>query len=377
VRRGIINPDLELTERERFLNVFSYREVDHVPDVEFGYWEETLRRWHSEGLPRWVTDNYKADLYFGFEAWYWHKVPIRIPFRPFEYKVLREDERTMVVRDESGVVKVVFKSGSGVSIPKYVDFPVKDWDSWQEYKDRYDLDGIEYPEDWERLKEEYERRDYPLGVDAGGFFGWARNLMGLEGLCKAFYREPELVRDMMEFRTEMILRAIERAVREVRLDFASFWEDMCWRGGPLISPRLFREFILPCYKRVCDLLRSHGVRVLIVDSDGNIDALVPLWLEGGVNCFFPCEIAAGSDPVRLREKYGREALFMGGIDKRALIKGPKYIDRELERVRGLVEEGGYVPHVDHRVPADVPYSHYLYYLRRKRELIGLGAGRKA
>ena len=195
--------------------------------------------------------------------------------------------------------------------------------------------------------------------------------MGLENLCRTFYTNPELIRDMFEFRVKMILRAIERAVKEVELDYAHFWEDMCWRGGPLISPKLFKEYMVPYYKRVTDFLKRHGVWLNIVDSDGNIDLLVPLWLEGGVNCFFPCEIMAHSDPLRLREKYGKRALFMGGVDKVALIKGRKYIDEELKRIKPLVEEGGYIPHVDHRVPSDVSFENYLYYLKRKRRLIGL------
>jgi len=368
---SIIDPILKLNRRERFLNIFRYKKVDHIPDVEFGYWEETLRRWHNEGLPRWVKDNYTADIYFGFEAWYWHKVPIHIPFKPFERKILREDDRVVIVRDETGVIKMEFKKGKGTSIPKYIEFPIKNWDSWQEYKERWDLDNIRYPENWEELKEKYERRDYPLGVDAGGFFGWARNLMGLENLCRTFYTDPELIKDMFEFRVKMILKAIERAVKEVKLDYAHFWEDMCWRGGPLISPRLFKEYMVPCYKRITDFLKHYGIWLNIVDSDGNIDLLVPLWLEGGVNCFFPCEIMAGSDPLKLREKYGKRALFMGGVDKVALIRGRKYIDEELKRIKPLVEEGGYIPHVDHRVPSDVSFENYLYYLKKKRELICL------
>lgn len=58
-------------------------------------------------------------------------------------------------------------------------------------------------------------------------FGWAKNLMGLENLFRAFYTDPELIKDTFEFRVKMILRAIERAVKEVKLDYAHFWEDMC------------------------------------------------------------------------------------------------------------------------------------------------------
>lgn len=367
---GIINPSLRLTRRERFLNVFMYREVDHVPDVEFGYWEETLKRWHREGLPEWVNNDYKADQYFGFEAWYWNEVPVHIPFKRFEYKVLWEDDRRRVFRDETGVVKMELKEGCGTSMPSFLEYPVKDWETWESYKERFDLENIQYP-GFEELKDKWRERDYPLGIFAGGFFGWARDLMGLRGLCNAIIREPELVKDMFEFRTKMMMKAIEKPVREVRLDFAHWWEDMCYNGGPLISPKHFEELMVPQYRRITEFLKEHGVWLNIMDCDGNIERLIPLWLKAGINCHFPCEVKAGSDPVKLRSAFGRGLLLMGGIDKRALIKGPKAIDSELERVKRLVEEGGYIPHVDHRVPADVPYSHYLYYLERKRKIIGL------
>jgi len=160
-------------------------------------------------------------------------------------------------------------------------------------------------------------------------------------------------------------------VREVELDFASWWEDMCFNKGPLISPRMFDEFMVPRYKKITDFLKQHGVTINIVDCDGNINELVPLWLKAGVNCMFPLEIAAGSKPEVLREKYGREVLLMGGIDKRALAAGKEAIDRELEKIPPLIEQGGYIPHVDHRVPPDVSYENYLYYIKRKREIIGV------
>ena len=63
--------------------------------------------------------------------------------------------------------------------------------------------------------------------------------------------------------------------------------------------------------------------------------------------------------------------MMGGVDK-VVLKGSKDdIRRELLKLKPLVEEGGYIPHVDHRVQADVPYRNYLYYLETKRDLFGI------
>lgn len=49
----------------------------------------------------------------------------------------------------------------------------------------------------------------------------------------------------------------------------TFWEDRCYRNGPLISPALFREFMLPRYKRLTSALRDAGIPLMLVDTDGN------------------------------------------------------------------------------------------------------------
>jgi uroporphyrinogen decarboxylase len=107
-----------------------------------------------------------------------------------------------------------------------------------------------------------------------------------------------------------------------------------------------------------------------VDCDGNPHDIVANWLEEGVNTMFPLEIAAGVDPQAWRNEFGRELRLLGGIAKRPLVEGGQAIDRELERIRPLLEQGGYIPHLDHLVPPDIPYAHYCDYLDKKRKLIG-------
>jgi len=170
--------------------------------------------------------------------------------------------------------------------------------------------------------------------------------------------------------TDFIIDTIRRAVEEIPdLDYAIFWEDMAYRGGSLISPAHFKKFMVPRYRRITELVRSHGIDVIMVDCDGNHDELIPLWLEGGLNGVYPLEVQAGEDPVRLRKEYGKDLLMVGGIDKMVLDKNKKEIDRELERkVPSLIESGGWIPSIDHCVPANVPFESYMYYLGRLRQI---------
>ena len=138
----------------------------------------------------------------------------------------------------------------------------------------------------------------------------------------------------------------------------------------MISPQMFREIVGPRLKKVCDLLRVHGCDIIWTDCDGDVNPLIPVWLECGLNCMFPLEVQGGSDPVPMREKYGKQLLLRGGINKHNLSKGKKEILAELKRVEKLVEEGGFIPGVDHRCAEDVSYENYKYYIREKLALLG-------
>jgi uroporphyrinogen decarboxylase len=363
-----------MNSRERFLNCLNYQPVDHVPDMEFGAWEENFPVWQAQGMPKWVESNHEFDGFFGLETAWPESPPMFINTWPsFEVVVLEETERTKIVRQRDGVVEEVSKTGE--SMPRFVDFPVKDWDTWKRYKEEHF--NIHYPGRWETTDAEWRQlarrldaADTPVSINCGGFYGFARDLMGLENLSMAFALEPDLVEDIMETRTLMVLKAMAIAFQYCKVDFGYWWEDMCFNNGPFISPEMFKEFMMPRYRRITDVLKRHGVTLNVLDSDGNVNALAPLWLEVGINCLFPLEVRAGTDPARLRGQYGKALRFKGGVDKTQLVS-EDLIEKELDRITPLVEDGGYIPHVDHRVPPDVSYANYRYYLKRKRERFGI------
>jgi len=111
------------------------------------------------------------------------------------------------------------------------------------------------------------------------------------------------------------------------------------------------------------------VDLLWVDCDGNIDSLIPLWLESGVNCFIPFEVGTWhADPVEYRRKYGKDLRMMGGFNKRILAGSRHAIEREIHRLMPLVKEGGYIGFCDHYVPPDVSLENYLFYLEKVCEV---------
>ncbi len=366
-----------MTSRERFLRTMHFEDVDRPPLWTMGPWSETLRRWYKEGLPVEIDPH----EFFGYDdVPLYEEQPIKSsrqgvvfdfgPIPRFHDEVVEETDVYIIRIDEYGAKKKEFK-GELRSMPQWLEFPVKNRRDWGKMKERFNAeDSRRYPLYWSKeLVQSLVKRDYTLGLgfctlNAPSFFGWIRSLVGLENTLFLFYDDPQLIHQMNTFYESFIITVLEEAVSKVEFDFVNFFEDMAYNHGPLISPQAFREFMLSHYKRVTSFLRHHGVDIICVDCDGNMEELIPLWLEGGVNVVWPLEVAAGMDALALRKKYGESLGLWGNIDKRALAKGKEDIEREvMSKVPLLVKQGGFIPMVDHVVPPDVSLENYLYYLQ--------------
>ena len=378
-----------MNNRERFWKFANFEKIDRLP-----FWADWLGpwdRWRAEGLP--MIENEKSDPdwddderlrawsleYFGFEGmfsvfWGIPRIPVDIGVYPaFEEVTLEETGEYRIFRAGNGVIEKQFKRRHGSLISTtFLEYPIKNRKDWIKFRDEH-LDPHapgRYPADtvWEALKQEWRQRENVISIDGGSFYGFLRDWIGFERLSYLLFDEPDLIHEMMDYLGNFFIQVLERAVNEVPdIDFAMFWEDMCYKTGPLLSPRMFREFMLPNYQKVTKFLVDHGVKLSWVDCDGNIEALLPLWLEGGVRGFYPMEVAASMDAAKLQAQYGQQILMWGNVDKRALIAGKGAIDAELVRLAPIAAKGGFIPLVDHSVPDDVPLQNYLYYLEGRKK----------
>ena len=201
-----------------------------------------------------------------------------------------------------------------------------------------------------------------------GLFGPMREMMGLEGLVYAMADAPSLVHTIVEDLVAFWLETFARVLDgQVKLDQVMLFEDMCATRAPLLSPAAFREFIAPGYRRFIGGMREMGVREFWVDTDGNAWPLLPEFIAAGITGISPCEVQAGMDAGKLREAFPSLKLA-GGIDKRALSRGPAEIDAELERRMTVAwKQGRYAPSLDHGAPPDIPWKNVVYYAQRLRE----------
>ncbi|MCL4545142.1 MAG: hypothetical protein M1118_11195 [Chloroflexi bacterium] len=347
--------------RQRYHETMQFGQPDRTFLLPPWLWNSTIERWHGEGLPADVH----VDAFFGTDRY--QVAPISVGLLPgTEREVLKEEGETRLVRrGGEGQIVREFKDRPDMNMPQWLDYPLKTREDWErEFKPRLDPTSPKrYPLWWDDYVRTVQDRDYPLGISAGSFFGWVRNWMGLERLSYTFADDPLLLHEIIDHIATCVCETIHRALDAIQFDFALIWEDMAGKGRPLCSPTTFQEFQVPAYQRVTDLLHRHGVNIILVDSDGLNDPIIPCWLDAGVTGFYPLEVAAGEDAVALRRRYGKNLMLYGNVDKRVLAQGPAAIDAEvLSKVPWLMLQGGYAPWIDHLVPPDVPFAHFRYYM---------------
>lgn len=385
----------EMTMRERMLRILRYEEYDWLPVLHFGFWSELYDKWEAEG--RIPGDAERKDLgrgsgermvaeKLGFDIGWGGGVHCPSGLLPdFGWQILREfPDGTRHVRNAEGVT--LLEHPGVLSIPPEIDQILKDRPSWEEHyrprlqwvPERVDGGGVLTPEGWLAFKDgglDYLRRGEfaePLGLGTGSLIGWVRNWFGLEGLSYMQADDPDLVREIVDAIGALILRVVEEFfARGAKVDYVHFWEDICFNKGPLVSPTFFREVCAPWYAKITAVARRHGVEFASVDCDGCIDTLVPIWLENGVNIMFPIEVGTWAANIRpWRERYGRDVRGIGGTDKRVFAIDRAAVDKEIARLKPLVELGGYIPCPDHRIPLEAEWDLVRYYCDRMRATFG-------
>lgn len=375
-----------MNNRQRFNAIFHYENYDRMPVVHFGYWRETLKKWCDEGYlkPEEIADvtdgspqekaiSSKLGFDFNYYTVYQDKAGFGSLFPQFEPKTLEvlPDGSRKVLNVDGAIVLV--KPGI-VSIPTEAGHTLVDRKSWEEHylprlqysEERFD------PEEMKRLAEESDSRQEPLGLYCKSLFGQIRNWMGITGISYLYADDEDLYREIIDTVGNLCYKSTKRILESgIKFDFAHFWEDICFNHGPLVSPKVFDEIVGKHYKKITQLINSYGFDIVSVDCDGKIDDLIPIWIKNGVNTMFPIEVGTWNASIKpWREKYGKQIKGVGGMNKHVFAEDYSAIDREIERLKPLVELGGYIPCPDHRIPPTAKWENVQYYCDRMRKIFG-------
>ncbi len=341
--------------------------------MEFGYWAENYLEW-SGFVENGVTTEAEANRFFNFD---------RIAVisgntwmsPPFEERVVSESGNTRVMINRDGLYAEV-PMDSHSTIPHYTKASIVTPDDWKREKAaRFDASARERVVDVEELKKRHPAdREYPLGVNCGSMIGKVRDMLTFEGLAYAAYDYPDMVEDMVETACVLVENFLDQVLPHFEFDFASGWEDICFKNGPIVTVEFFNSVVVPRYKRIRKKLEQNGVEIWYTDSDGDVRPILSGLLDGGINALFPFEVNSCTHPGELLDAHKGTLRIMGGFDKIQMIAGREQIDAYFETLVPYVKRGGFIPFCDHRCPPDVTYENYLYYLDRKQEMFGrLGA----
>lgn len=372
-----------MNHRERVKAVMHYETYDRLPCVAFGYWSETVDKWADEGhiaretaeLYKKTGDNGPADReimdQLGFDFSWQSCVSGRNALFPaFERKVLRvEADGSQVIQDGNGHL-VRIKPGLD-SIPGELGTLLTGREAWEkEYLPRLQYSDERIPRaEFEKLRDESQTREYPLWLHCGSLYGTIRDMLGVVELSYLQVDDEDLYVEIINTMADLALKVAEETLKiGIPFDGAHFWEDICFKNGPLVNPEVFAEYVGPHYRRFADLLAKYGIDQISLDCDGCIDKLVPIWLENGVNTMFPIEVGTWNASIApWREKYGRALKGVGGMDKRVFARDKAAVEAEIERLKPLVDLGGYIPCPDHRIPPDAKFELVAYYCELYRK----------
>jgi len=363
--------------------VLRYQSGSRIPVVHFGFWQETLDKWCAEGhLSReeasgWSDGNAadrsigrKLGFDFNWYSCYSGNTGLMPGFERTVVETLPDGSRKVLNSD--GMI-VLEKDGAG-SIPMEIGHTLKDRQAWETHYLPRLQDSADRLSSTQtaKLREESPTREYPLALYCGSLYGQIRNWLGVEGISYLAVDDEDLYDEILQTVGELELALVKRALATgIQFDFGHFWEDICFKNGPLVHPAVFAEKVGPHYRRITTELRQHDIDIVSLDCDGLIDALVPVWFENGVNTMFPIEVGTWRASIApWRQTYGRELRGVGGMDKVVFAHDRSAIDVEIERLRPLVDLGGYIPCPDHRLPPDALWDNVRYYCDRMQQIFG-------
>lgn len=357
-----------MTNRERMIKTLLCEKTDRPPLpmwLGFSPWGETHERWQKESG---IAD-LDVNKYFDFEPFFqW--VPLEYgPLPHFDEKTIEETPEYVISTDWRGIT--VRRTRDSHSIPEWLGNPVKTPADWARYKaERLQPRIAERIAGLDAFVAESAKVD--AGVAVGGFpwglFGTPRDVMGPEELLYAFYDNPDMVRDIMTTCTDIWLKMFEQVSKKVQIDHIHIWEDMSGKQGSLISMSMVEEFMMPHYDRLAAFAKQHKIPIISVDSDGLVDELVPMMMRHGLNAFLPFEVQAGNSVEAFRKLYPKLGI-LGGLDKNALAKGKRDMNKELKRAERMMALGGYVPGFDHAIPPNVPWTNFKYFMEQLKKMI--------
>jgi uroporphyrinogen decarboxylase len=242
-----------------------------------------------------------------------------------------------------------------------IDYPCKNRDDWESLKTK--LKPSDMRVDWVTdLRSNQRERSRGRYITFNAIVGYDKlqKYVASERLLRAVLREPEWIKDMYWTDAKLVMAMCDKMIQGgFDFDGAFLYCDLGYRHGPFFSPRHYEAQLHPVFKTLCAFFHERDMQI-ILHTCGNVKSLIPYFIQEGIDCIQPLEVKAGMDLVELKQEFGKDIAFMGGIDVRNIsLDDPNPLEMEIrEKVSKAKVGGGFIYHSDHSIPNTVSFAQY-------------------
>jgi uroporphyrinogen-III decarboxylase len=173
--------------------------------------------------------------------------------------------------------------------------------------------------------------------DLAGVFESASQGMGMSYYAKMLHKNPKFIKEVHEVIARFTAECY-KAYMDVGAEVFVESGDLAYHSGPMMSPKKFRELLLPAYQIITDTVHEGGGKI-VLHTDGQVTPLLDFVVDCRFDGLQSLEPTAGVDLAYVKKKVGDKLCLMGNIDvAHDLVYGTK--DEVYNSVKYAIKMGG-------------------------------------
>lgn len=368
-----------MNKRERVLDAILHRETDFVPynlHAVPGVWQKVCQHY---GL----RDNHQAMEFIGnhivkvgsdfnYNPWADRvgKVELTLSGGPVRTELdqggeLHQDEFGCIWDRRGGLPHPVAYPLGEITSPGELARALQDYT----FPDPYRAGRFDQAKE---LADRYRSNVFLFGKLGMCLFERAWSIRGMSQVLMDMATQPDFVEELLDrILYEWNLPIIDQQLA-LGVDGFYFADDWGTKTGLMFSPAMWQHFIKPRLAVIYQHCRDAGV-VIGQHSDGAVEQLFPDLIEIGLQVFNPLSPSV-MDPAVVKEKYGHQLTFYGGIDVEHTLPlgSPQEVREEIRsRAKVMGKGGGYILQSSHTILEDVPIENIVAYIEEVRRMAGM------
>ncbi len=342
--------------RVRVIKALNFEKPDRIPHHD-DFWRQFVDRWRMEkslGAEADIEDYYDVDIRISTpaeEGW------------PSQAGVVKEEEGYVIYRNGWGMLQRQLAHSFGEMRHGFFGQELQ-----VVCQEKIDPDKLEFESPHDDGRYEWTSRFVRRNADRFAIFGkvggpYMRTgqLRGTEQWLMDLAEDPEYARDLASKVADHLIQIGLEQLRRDNLSTTGLWifDDIAGNQGMVMSPRSYEKIFYPSLVKMVKTWKAAGAAKVLMHSDGNIEAVLDLFVAAGIDAVNPVEPKAGMNLERLRKKYDGKLAFIGGMcNARVLPQGSREeIVRHVQSILELGKEGGVVL-AAHSIGSDISIEHF-------------------